>query len=40
MHGNMLVTTLTTRFAYKLVGIDYAWRHGGGYIDHSSRLQN
>jgi hypothetical protein len=35
-----VATTSTTHFAYKLVGIDCAWRHAGGYIDHSSRLQN
>jgi hypothetical protein len=40
MHDNMLATTSTTHFTYKLVRIDYAWRHAGGYIDHSSHLQN
>jgi hypothetical protein len=40
MHGDTLATTSTTRFAYKLVGIDYARIYAGGYIDYSSRLQN
>jgi hypothetical protein len=31
-------TTSTTRIAYKLVGIDCAWRHVGGYNDYLSRL--
>jgi hypothetical protein len=35
-----VATTSTTRFAYKLVGLDCAWRHARGYIDYSSRLQN
>jgi hypothetical protein len=33
-------TTSTTRIAYKLVGIDCAWRHADDYFNYLSRLQN